>query len=127
MNLVKTIELVNSVRQEEKIKFAFVVGDISYSYAIIFHIRANTYQFEKFQSIMSNLNVKWFPLIGDHDVLQFNKSWEERQATSDTLFYRKFRDNFEKLKRSNGVEMMLQQEDVWNKLNGMYSKFHNFE
>jgi hypothetical protein len=111
--------MLNSIKQEEKLKFVFFMGDISQS--------ANIYQFEKFESIVSKIEAKVFPLIGDHDVLQFNASWEEPHATSDSLFYSVFKKHFLNLKSHPKITMSLQSEKTWNKMNGIHSKYHNFQ
>jgi hypothetical protein len=43
-------------------------------------------QWTTFAKIFSNLQVRWLPLLGNHDVWQYNSTWEEPYPTGDTLF-----------------------------------------
>jgi hypothetical protein len=46
-------------------------------------------------SILSNLVVPWLPVLGNHDVWQYNSTWEEKSPTGDQLFSNTFANRFQ--------------------------------
>ncbi|MFA5056089.1 MAG: PKD domain-containing protein [Dehalococcoidia bacterium] len=70
-----TVYEINQNIEQYKIKFVVILGDITDS--------AETSEILKAKSILSNLNVPWIPLIGNHDVWPYSSGVPEAQNPID--------------------------------------------
>jgi len=78
--LEKLIDWINRNDESENIKFLAVLGDVANS--------AKYSELEKAKEILDNLEIPYFPVIGNHDV------WSDGEANGDSYFNEIFSDDF---------------------------------
>ena len=89
LSLIKAVQWINENYLAKNIKFVIVSGDLTG--------KAQHSEFNKFKEIMSQLEIPYVPMIGNHDVWQYVRyGFEEEYATGDTVMNDIFKDVFEK-------------------------------
>jgi hypothetical protein len=79
-------------------------------------------QYDQFNSIYSELKVRWFPTLGNHDIWQYNSTFEESKPTGDHLFGQTFKSNFQ-----NYPGLTYNDKTSWNPESNVQSWFQNYE
>ncbi len=87
--LQEAVKWINFHEQDKNIKFVLVSGDLTGS--------AEKSEFMKFKEIMSDLNVPYVPIIGNHDVWPYVRYQDEAPyATGDSIMNEVFADVYDR-------------------------------
>jgi len=106
------VKKINLLLKTYPIKFVFITGDVTNS--------ATTGQYAEVRKILDELEVNYYPSLGNHDVWQYNSSWEEQNPTGDALFAKTFQDRLSQVTFYNNLT-------VWNPEQDINSWFQNWE
>jgi len=106
------VSKINSLALKYDIQFVFITGDLSNS--------AQPWQYQQVRQILDNLTVPYFPILGNHDVWNYNSTWEEETPTGDAMFAHTFADRLSQVDFYNN-------QTVWNPDEEIYSWFQNWE
>lgn len=89
-NLRRAVEYINARRDEFKIRFVVLTGDITH--------HAQRSEFLKAREILRGLSVPYVPVIGNHDVWPFSADGEAAPAPIGGRYFREvFAEEFSKL------------------------------
>jgi 3',5'-cyclic AMP phosphodiesterase CpdA len=107
--LTSAVKKINSLVASKNIKFVFITGDLTNS--------ATTSQYAEVRTLLDNLIIPYYPIIGNHDIWPYNSTWENDLPTGDQLFWDTFKDKYAGLLHTNVT--------VWNPENKCNSFFQN--
>mgnify|MGYP002386517041 FL=1 len=118
-NVRLAVSQLNAIADE--ISMVLITGDLTVS--------ALPSEYELADEMLSELRVPFYPLLGNHDVIQYTRptnwsSWQEPSATGDHLFMQQFRRAFE---RSSAMVTHRGFDPVWDPTLGRNSTLVNFE
>ncbi len=119
-SLEQAVNWINAHDQEKNIKFVLVSGDLTGS--------AEKSEFMMFKKIMSNLNVPYVPVIGNHDIWPYVRYQDEAPyASGDSIMNEIFADVYDKGKLffnnwNDGTRLT----KTFNPETGLYSYLQNF-
>jgi predicted MPP superfamily phosphohydrolase len=129
IGLYKSVERVQSAvnrinemvkNKEKNIKLVFVTGDLTDG--------ALREQYETCRKILDQLLVPYLPMLGNHDIWSYNRTWQEPIPTADVFFGKLFADKFKEAKLMFGDRFDYNNQSVSNpEHNNILSWFQNFE
>jgi len=125
--LAQSVSYINSIREQNNIKFVVVLGDFTDS--------AEMSEFDKAIANLNGLDIPWVPIIGNHDIWPYTRIDEapevgQDDSGTDIFFYNKFQSQYDLLSGvlDNWVKEDVTDNRVWNdQVNPEhYSYFQNF-
>jgi len=120
-NYLRTaIKAINSLKQRYNIQFVFITGDITGS--------AERTEFIKAKELLDTLEIPYYPIMGNHDIWEYNAQMEAKEPHGDAMFSSTFHDCYNRRpSQFFNFKITYNNDSVYNPLYNITSNFQNFE